>query len=337
MSVFAAAHGLLALKGAFTPRAPSPIFEALASLHKPIVQEIPDEEGDILIYDDTSSDSTISSGWDIEEEEVEPLPSSVYTNSPPRAPTPPPTTVSDFDGDWTEDLCHLANSSQDHDDESGARRSSHYQEEEHTVMTPYFLTADWDGDDVFPACRNPNLVENHFGCPRGLQPWSFAQWAHHWRNTSYYKQPGWIVPDDVYTYQNLDMVPYENDPTSFFCQKVISNESNNIRTNRFTDRLAEDLVFHSRSGIPLIPTGENLDINAKFTVEMIFENHCQYFVITLMDENEGRKMQVEISVYDAEIKMTTMVNARRMNHSYNDRNLYENDERKGWWDIENAW
>lgn len=315
-----AALNTLAILEAMSPKTTSPILRALTALRKQYGATV----------DDSSSESTISFGWPDEDEEVEPLPRSVYSDSPPRAPTPPLSMIEDFDRDWTDnEPTHLAISSdRSMDDESEARRSSQHWEE-HTVMDPEFLAADWSDSD-FPTFHKP--FATNYPC---LKPWSFANWAKNWRNDRSYKDMDWIVPNGIFKTVTPQLVRYPGgNHNQFFCQKVISNAINYPSVNPFKERLSEDLFLHSKTSIPLVPTGKPLDIQAEFIAELVFEPTCQYFTFTIMDESEGRKLRVEICIFDQDIQINTMVNPRRINHPSNESHLWDHDGRRGYWDIE---
>src|SRR5690606_12920834 len=102
---------------------------------------------------DTMDQAPSDYGWDEEDTEVEPLPQSIYSGTPPpKAPAPPPVRFpgfnwsepeTDYDTDYEEEACDLALSDEQ------ARRSSPFEGGEHTVMEPPFLTHEWE-DNHFP-------------------------------------------------------------------------------------------------------------------------------------------------------------------------------------------
>ena len=196
-------------------------------------------------------------------------------------------------------------------------------------MDPEFLVADWSDSD-FPTFSNP--AAPHQPC---LKPWSFVRWARNWREDRPWMNKDWIVPNSIYKTVIPQLVRYpEGSPETFFCQKIITNTLNYPVVNPFKERLSEDLYFHSKTSIPLVPTGEPLCIQPDFMAELVFEPSCQYFAFTLMDENEGRKLRVEVCIFDDDIQICTMVNPRRVNHPRNESRYEDGDMRKGWWDSE---
>ena len=84
---------------------------------------------------------------------MEPLPSSIYLDTSPKAPSPPVefADFNQFDTDFESDseICYFALS----DDQPEARRSSPFEEEGHTVMEPEFLTVNWQARG-FPVYEN---------------------------------------------------------------------------------------------------------------------------------------------------------------------------------------
>ena len=196
-------------------------------------------------------------------------------------------------------------------------------------MDPTFLTASWESRS-FPAFRNTSIAS--YPC---LKPWSFADWARNWRNDRSYPNMDWIVPNRVFELVTPQVVRYPGaSRNQLFCQKILSNAANEPASNPFKERLSEDLFLHSKTSIPLVPTGNPLNIHAEFVAELAFEPNCQYFAFTIMDELEGRKLRVEISIYDQDIQINTMVNPRQMNHPSNESYLWDDDGRKGYWDVE---
>ena len=118
-----------------------------------------ESEDDEVKEEDSSDGSEVSFGWDKEdEEEVEPLPSSVYS-SPPRAPTPP-IDLNDFT--WSQEgftsCSELASEPEYLPVSPLARRSSPTFGGEHNVIEQPFLTAEW-GMINFP------IADELFGVP----------------------------------------------------------------------------------------------------------------------------------------------------------------------------
>lgn len=203
------------------------------------------------------------------------------------------------------------------------------------VMVPEFLTAEWNREE-FPRNHNPFLLNDPVDITPCLKPWSFAEWAKQWRVASWSEQPSWVVPDPIFELCSPALVEYP--PASadrFYRQQVLSNMPNLLEDNPFTAPLKDDLVLHSKMTIPLVPTGQAFDINVKYLTEVIFEPRCQYFAFTLMDEEEGRKMRLEVTVLDQCISVNVMVNNRRMNHTFNESRFSKGDAKNGWWDMDN--
>ena len=325
--------------------------DLLAVANEAFEAEAEDSDMDFVKEEDLKSE--ISHGWPDEvmeqfygkkEEEVDPLPSTVYSGTPPRAPTPP-VDFSDFsesfvdsDSEWDSDFdtdiksepCDLALS----DEQPCARRSSPFEEGEHTVTEPPFLTAEWDANN-FPQAYNThqaNTTEwvHSSGCYTA-QEW--MRWA---MDRPYFQRPPWVIPSIVYRFAQPELIAYP--PTQgragpYFRQQVITNSENN-HWNDFNGPLRHDLVHHSKTTIPLVPTGEAIDINMKYMVETIFEPEVACVSIQLKDPIHGRLVKLDLWITDSEISSRIAVNHRRMNHVSNDDAFLPGDNRGHYWDME---
>ena len=107
-----------------------------------------------------------------------------------------------------------------------------------------------------------------------------------------------------------------------------------MQWNDFAEPLRCDLVHHSRSTIPLVPTGNLASIDMKYLVEVLLEPSGQYFSIQLKSPTDGRLMKLDVWITDEEIQTKVAVNHRRMNHVDNDEAFYNWDDRNHYWDME---
>ncbi|RPA73396.1 hypothetical protein BJ508DRAFT_334145 [Ascobolus immersus RN42] len=82
-----------------------------------------------------------------------------------------------------------------------------------------------------------------------------------------------------------------------------------------------------------MPTGVPLDTNPKFVSEVIFEPASQMMAFTLLNEDFGRKLRLELNITDDSITVALMVNPERMNHSANE-GISGDDHYARWWDVE---
>jgi hypothetical protein len=137
-------------------------------------------------------------------------------------------------------------------------------------------------------------------------------------------QPALVAYPSTQT-QNADGTHYR--------QQTISNAAND-QWNDFAEPLRNDLVQHSKTSIPLVPTGKPASIDMKYLVEVLFEPSGQYISLQLKDPIHGRLMKLDVSVTDTEIQTRMAVNHRRMNHVSNDDAFYPWDERYHYWDME---
>ncbi|RPA82523.1 hypothetical protein BJ508DRAFT_325523 [Ascobolus immersus RN42] len=76
-----------------------------------------------------------------------------------------------------------------------------------------------------------------------------------------------------------------------------------------------------------------LDTNPKFVSEVIFEPASQMMAFTLLNENFGRKLRLELNITDDSITVALMVNPERMNYSINE-GVFSDDNYARWWDVE---
>ena len=334
---------------------PSPIFTTLAKMHLADIEAqkskllhqnqkptLIKQEPETPYAESTSdSDSVISYGWPKEEE---PTTCSIYGASPPRAPTPPPSAAEKCDCAWNQPFeptyprwTDDESTSSDPDDMPEAIRSSPSEGGEHTVTVPEFLRAKWD-NPTFPKSHNQYVIETEevTDITPCLKPLSFPEWVKQWRNVEPVLRPTWVVPPPIFKLVFPPLVQqagtFNTDP--FFRQQIISNSTNQQLYNHFMDPLRIDLTLHSKTVIPLIPTGEAFDLDVKYLTEMVFEPRCQFFAFTLMDNREGRKIRLEVMIYDHSITVGIMVNSGRVNHQVNDNRFAPGDMRNSYWDMD---
>ena len=205
-------------------------------------------------------------------------------------------------------------------------------------MEQLFLTSDWKEED-FPR------AENTFGVPS--KDWDYnnntilpcyllQQWMKWVIDKPLLQRPSWVIPRRLYTFAQPALVVYPSTQDAdgpHYRQQVISNAANE-QWNDFAEPLRNDLVHHSKTSIPLIPTGEPASIDMKYMIEVLFEPAGQYISLQLKDPIHGRLMKLEVSVTDAEIQTRMAVNHCRMNHVSNDEAFYPWDERYHYWDME---
>ncbi|RPA76539.1 hypothetical protein BJ508DRAFT_331092 [Ascobolus immersus RN42] len=99
----------------------------------------------------------------------------------------------------------------------------------------------------------------------------------------------------------------------------MSNSENHYSdANELTPHLGRVLSTHSQIQVPLIPTGIPHDTNPKFVSKVIFEPASQMMAFTLLNEDFGRKLRLELNITDDSITVALMVNPERMNPSANE-------------------
>lgn len=280
-------------------------------------------------------------------EVIEPLPSSRYS-SPVPAPTPPPS-AQEFEGfDWSEepvDDFNIYSSSEDEpthlalsDNEPLARRSSHWLEEEHTVTEPSFLTADWDSFE-FPTVNTSHLVDSHLQWGETayeIPCYTFRNWSKWIMDMPQLDRPQWVMPEPLFTRVLPTKVahpPSDNDHGLLYKQQVISN-TYNCDWNYFADPTRDDLVLHSTTHIPLVPTGKPASLEMEYLFEVLFQESGQLLSVQLRDPEHGRLVRLDIRVSDRDISVDTMVNHRRMNHVRNDESCAPWEANYRYWDEE---
>lgn len=280
-----------------------------------------------LLENEIKKEETVSPGWDSDQMKdwasgrIEPLPSSVYTDSPPRKPTP---AKSDYFSDFSE-VCSESN------DE--ARRSSPSEEEEHNVTEPPFLTANWDTDDFPTAIENNAYVTewiHTMGC------YTAQEWMRWSMDKPFFHRPPWVIPSCIYNYVQPPLFTYpalQGKNGLYYRQQVFTNTDNN-HGNAFNAPLRHDLVHHHKTSVPLIPKKEPIDINMGYMIETIFEPEVAYITVQLRDPTHGRLLKLDLWVTDSEINTRLAVNHRRMNHVDSDEAFLPGDVRKGYWDME---
>ena len=117
------------------------------------------------------------------------------------------------------------------------------------------------------------------------------------------QRPSWVIPSRLYTFAEPRLITYPTHQAAdgpHYRQQVITN-AENTEWNNFAGLLKDDLVHHSKTCIPLVPTGGTSSIDMKYHFEVLFEPSGQYFSVQLKDPIYGRLMKLDISVTDAEI------------------------------------
>src|SRR5690606_24362552 len=233
-------------------------------------------------------------GWDEEDTEVEPLPQSVYSGTPPsKAPTPPvrfpgfnwsePET--DYDTDDEEEACDLALSDEQ------ARRSSPFEGGEHTVMEPPFLTHDWE-DNHFPQADNASYSTQYEEWDDGYNEttpcYTYMEWAGLWKKTPLYKRSLGVIPGHLFTVVQprlLRYPAYQRDERrgEYYRQQVITS-TDLYRRNIFTDPVQQDMVHYSSTEIPLMPTGRTASLEMDYLLDLQFDRTGQFFSLQLAGE-----------------------------------------------------
>lgn len=201
-------------------------------------------------------------------------------------------------------------------------------------MEPTFLTADWEGG-YFPSADNTNEV-NSSEWTEVLDCCPSQQWMRWVMNMPLFERPPWVIPSCVYTFAQPALIAYpptQNKAGPYYRQQVISNAPN-THWNDFNEPLRRDLVHYNRNSIPLIPTGNLMDINMKYHVELLLEPDCALVTIQLKDQVHGRLLKLDMWVTDSEITTRMAVNHRRANHVENDDAFMEGDYRRRYWDME---
>jgi hypothetical protein len=274
--------------------------------------------------------SELSYGWDSEEElKVEPLPSSVYS-SPPEAPTPP-VKFEEFDytsdsENWEPTELALSN--------TPARRSSQLGEER-TVTEPPFLTAEWGKED-FPVYTTTNTVDEDTvdetqWDDHTIPCYRFQQWVNWVMKRPSANRLSWAIPSPLFTFFQPPRIEYPCG--GYYRQQVFSNDDNSDWSS-FAEPLRGDLVHHSRTHIPLVPTGRIASVDMKYLVEVLFEPSGQSLSLQLKDPKDGRLLKLDVLVSDTKIRVELMINHRRMNHVSNDEECEPWDDRYHYWDME---
>ena len=204
-------------------------------------------------------------------------------------------------------------------------------------MEPPFLTTDWE-EANFPT------AENAFGVPSKdwdddtitMECFTSQQWMKWVMDKPLLHRPSWVIPSRLYTFVQPQLVAYpqhQNGDGPYYRQQIISNAPN-THWNDFAEPLRNDLVHHSKTSIPLVPTGIAASIDMQYQVEVLFEPAGQYITLQLKDPIHGRVMKLDVSVTDAEIATRIAVNHRRMNHVNNDEAFNHWDARFRYWDME---
>ena len=114
------------------------------------------------------------------------------------------------------------------------------------------------------------------------------------------QRPPWVIPSSIYTFTQPELIVYpptQSKGGAYYRQQAITNATN-THWNKFSEPLRIDLVHHSKTTIPLVPTGQPLDLDLKYLVETIFEPERATVSVQLRDPVQGRLVKLDLRVTD---------------------------------------